>query len=236
MTRVLVRWVRLALPLLLLDGCGAGDAAPAAPSATPTATLAPPTAEERCATGSGEACAEAADAMRVSAPDRATALYVKGCEAGSAYGCARGAALVQPTDPVRAAAMLRAACDSGFDTSCNDLGYAAERGIGVPVDAALAFSLYAMTCDRGAPFGCFNEAIFLETGRSGAAPDEAGAARLYEKACAMGYDHACAAFGRLLWLGEGVPEDRARASGLLRASCTNGYAFACEFLSNHPAP
>lgn len=214
---------------LALAACGAPAAPAVTASSSGEATL-PKSADQRCAAGDAGGCADAADALRTVAPAGAAALYSTACDRGSAYGCARGAALVQSTDPARAFAMLKVACDGGFDASCNDLGLAAERGLGTPIDLPLALSLYTSTCGRGAAYGCFNQGVFVESGKGGATQDDAEAARLYRRSCELGYDHACAALGRLTWLGRGVSQDRDAGSRLLHKSCANGYAYACSFI------
>lgn len=236
--RVVVRALSAASFVALAPAAcgGAPSASAGAPAgAASQGAAAPRSAEEKCEAGAADACAEVADNARDRSPDHAAALYVRACDGANAYACARGASLVQPSDPRRAFAMLEVACAAGFDPSCNDIGFACERGLGTPVDLPRALSMYTTTCSHGAAYGCFNQGIFSETGRGGATKDDAEAARLYRRACDLGYDHACAALGRLTWLGRGVAEDKVGGAKLLETSCRSGYDYACAFLERQRA-
>jgi TPR repeat protein len=62
----------------------------------------------------------------------------------------------------------------------------------------------------------------------GVAKDEAKAARLYERACDLGWPAGCYNLAIMLELGRGVPQDRARAGDLYQLACTAGAAKACD--------
>jgi membrane associated rhomboid family serine protease len=83
---------------------------------------------------------------------------------------------------------------------------------------------YRSGCDVGDHIACARLGALLELGHGGPI-DDAGAAELYDKACALGDAYGCADRGLQL-----VTTEPARAKALLDRGCTGGVTRACEQL------
>lgn len=92
---------------------------------------------------------------------KATTLYSNSClynalscdQLGAIYLVGEGDL---PADPAKALPLLNKGCEGGVATSCNNLGAAYGRGLGVTRDAEQAAALYKRACDAGLNDACIN--------------------------------------------------------------------------------
>jgi TPR repeat protein len=173
-------------------------------------------------------------------------------DVAQAYLSGTGAA----KDVARAAALFQRACDHGGASACPGLGDLYASGKGVPKDAGRAAAAYKracdhgfvydlsgsalqMACDSGSGAACRQLSHLLSRGakEKGVAKDEAGAARLMERACDAGIAEACSDLGSSYdWRSE---ESKARAGAfaargvsLDEKGCAAGEGQACYRLGN----
>lgn len=110
---------------------------------------------------------------------------------------------------------------------------------------ARALARFEAACDGGLARGCEAAAEVLQDHRYyGVAADGPRAARLWDRACELGWAHACFRYGFYLWEGlmeavvldgEVVPyrwnDHRALGLPLVKRGCDGGVARACELLA-----
>ncbi|HBX92157.1 MAG TPA: hypothetical protein DEG79_04595, partial [Hyphomonas sp.] len=60
--------------------------------------------------------------------------------------------------------------------------------------------------------------------------DTARARQLYDKACDYGDVSGCAAYGNMIYTGQGGSKNVAEGTRLLQESCDKAYEWACERL------
>ncbi|MDH5428055.1 MAG: caspase family protein, partial [Nitrospirota bacterium] len=84
-------------------------------------------------------------------------------------------------------------------------------------------------CEKGNGEVCFHLASGYVLG-SGNTKDLGRGMGLFEKGCRMEHYDSCTALGSLLWIGDGVPQDRQLALALWEFSCKHGSARACQLL------
>jgi hypothetical protein len=131
-------------------------------------------------------------------------------------------------DPRGAIDLRKRACDHGDVAECMAAALALIPGPHVTDRAALAegFALFEIACKRGAPGGCNNLALMLDTGM-GVPVDTARAAVLMKKSCDLGDLRGCANLGSRYAFGTGVPKDRTRAREYLDKACRGGLPEGC---------
>lgn len=116
-------------------------------------------------------------------------------------------------DPAAIAARYASACQRGFPGVC-----APEEWTG---NLAAAGAAFGKRCS-GEPLACV-VAGWAKTHVDGVvsaeAPDPAGGARDFKRACGEAYAPACTSLGELHLVGVGVPQDLARAEALLEEGC-----------------
>jgi TPR repeat protein len=207
-------------------------------------------AQERCTGAKGEAlavldracahddvtgCNNLGTLLRDGAEDaprditRAEASFRKACPR-SATACESLGALLIETDAARATAALQAGCDSKQDANaravagcCYKLGLSYQHGLGIPVDAARAKSLYTLSCTQSVPDACYQLGLLELEGDA----DLPGAATHFRKACDLGAAPGCNNLGLMYSTGQGVPPNPALAVQYLQRSCDGGELRAC---------
>lgn len=121
--------------------------------------------------------------------------------------------------------------DSATPAACGRLGWAYERGEGVPRDEGRAATLYARACEGGDAWAC-NQLAFLYDGGRGVPEDPARAAALHRRACEAGLARACSNLGFLHEKGRGAPADAAAAARWYERAAAAGDAEGAYNLAN----
>jgi hypothetical protein len=151
------------------------------------------------------------------------------CMGGVTDECFSRGISVWEDDGATAARLWRAACDGGSVSSCANLGYLHEKGIGKDPDPQEAARLYRMGCDGGYARGCTNLGVLHHQG-IGREPDPQEAARLYRMGCDGGNALGCTNLGVLHRQGIGMDPDPQEAARLYRMGCDGGSALGCSNL------
>jgi hypothetical protein len=99
-------------------------------------------------------------------------------------------------DDVGGTRILMDGCRQGDAESCLWLGFAYERGRGVPADPAAALRAFATACDGDSAIGCAALGRMYLDGSAGGQPDPARALPYLKSACDHAYAFACAGAGR----------------------------------------
>ncbi len=147
-----------------------------------------------CERGSAEACLWAG---RFEEPgDMASRLYHLGCKLGSQEACMRRDA-AQGDNWAMPLGDMERACARGAAEVCERLGWAYQRGLSVPVDAARGEAYYRRAaerfeaaCEAGSGLDCSGAAALYEDG-AGVARSPALADTLYARACDLGDVKGC---------------------------------------------
>jgi len=105
---------------------------------------------------------------------------------------------------------LRKKAEAGDAAAQCDLGYAYEKGNGVPVDYKTALEWYRKAAAQNLPVG-LNNVGAMYAGGLGVPKDEAEAVKWYRKAANLGSEFAQNNLGIMLMEGRGVPKDLAEA-------------------------
>ncbi|MDA3047490.1 tetratricopeptide repeat protein [Campylobacter sp. JMF_08 NE1] len=128
---------------------------------------------------------------------------------------------------------LKYFCSRDFMSSCVNLGYAYDNGLGgLERDIFKAKDLYTKACDGDNATACYNLAILYSKGE-GVRQDKFKAKELYEKACDKNEYDACNNLGILYERGEGVKQGFCTANDLFLKACSGGNAVACVNLGNN---
>lgn len=194
-------------------------------------------AERGCSINHGPSCAEVAAIVFPQGPlhnsERALTSSLRACELGTALGCSNHAVSLRefrgPFDPARreVARFLRQGCrdDNGF--GCVLLARSMERGEdGIDRDPVRAFELYRDTCDRSAPYGCYEygQLAMRPNGARPADPEAAG--RALAAACDGGEAAACRMVAAM-WAESRDAEAPQRIASLLARGCELEDAESC---------
>jgi TPR repeat protein len=145
-----------------------------------------------------------------------------GCDAMRERTGGRGG--VEPD--VVTAEVHRMRCEGGDAWACGRLGFAYEKGTGVPKDLVRSSQLYQQSCDGGHEWGCYALAYAYADG-DGVAKDAARAVALFEKACDAKHLPACTQLAYRLEKAQGARRDDARAASLYERGCDADEAWAC---------
>ena len=131
-----------------------------------------------------------------------------------------------PADPKKAAEYYLRACDDlHYGMSCGNVGLHYERGDWFPKDEKKGNAYYALGCKYGEGRSCKYLAISMRDG-TGMQVDNAGAAKMFDKACDMGENDACDKLIEMYMAGKaGSPQE---ALDLERRQCDAGRADACN--------
>jgi TPR repeat protein len=164
---------------------------------------------------------------------QAAALYRKTCDTDDSIGCSNLAVFLYrgdgvDVDQVKAAALFEHGCALGDKGSCNNLGEAYLSGKGVAADPARGNALEKKACDAGLAFACENIAKSLLDADAGANP--ARGREMLQELCDGNNGDACAALGRMAFLGQGVAADPPGAAALFKRGCLAGDDSACVML------
>ena len=169
----------------------------------PEAETAAEVLERQCGQADVSACAslgwlyhDGAGVTRDAA--RAAALFAKACAGGHADAClleadARAEGRGVERDAERAGQLFQKACELGKPAGCTGVGVLELRR-GTAANLGRAAGLFRRACDDGDGAGCANLAALQEAG-FGVPRDGAAARASYAKACAQGYEAACARSG-----------------------------------------
>ncbi|MEM8553344.1 MAG: hypothetical protein AAGF71_00825 [Pseudomonadota bacterium] len=165
------------------------------------------------------------------AADPATQLdmLVAACADGVTDECDQRGVDRYEVDAYYAHRLWTAACAGGRASSCTNLGFLYERGLGVDQDYARAYELYEQGCDGGNAIGCTNLGVLYDEGH-GVDQDYASAHELYEQGCDGGNALGCTNLGYLYRRSLGVEKDYARAHELYEQGCNGGNALGCTNL------
>ena len=120
------------------------------------------------------------------------------------------------------------ACDGGVMSSCNDLGFLYQNGLGVRQDVVKALELYAKACDDGEGLGCENAGGLYDSGNAGVKKDLIKARSYYTKACDLSSAPACFNLAIMYDKGEGGAKDEAKALDMFEKACNLGYGKGCS--------
>lgn len=169
-------------------------------------------------------------------PAAAHSRLLRACDAGSGRGCNEAGfqkrdSTAVPGDLAGAASLFKRSCDElSNGLGCTALGFAYERGQGVPRSAARAESFYRKACSMAEGLGCSNLGVLRRDGVVGP-PDSAEAARLFGEGCKLGSGAACSNQGQLVLAGWGGRRpDSAAGRALHRTACDAGSAVGCRRL------
>lgn len=132
-------------------------------------------------------------------------------------------------DPGRANDFRRRACDAGHGEACNELGYAYEKGLGVPKDGEQSLAAYRKGCDAKNGMACRNAGVCHENG-FGTSKSLEEAARYYDLACGIGYARGCSDLAIACVNGYGVPRDLKKGAELFERACKDEVVDACAIL------
>jgi TPR repeat protein len=130
---------------------------------------------------------------------------------------------VAPQAPNDAFGSFERAANAGDAGAMVNLGFAYERGNGVPQDLAEARKWYEKAATAGNAYGMRNLGILYRDG-SGVAKDSAQARKWFEKAVAAGNIEAMNSLGLLYETGNGVPMDYAEARKWFQKAVSAGNA------------
>lgn len=122
-------------------------------------------------------------------------------------------------------------CARGDANSCETLGYAYDRAVGVKRNATNAARFYKRACDSGSNGGCFYLALMHYNDATGLVQDHVRAAELNRIACQT-IPEACTNLAALYERGHGVSKDWTEAVALQARACRGGHALACANLGN----
>jgi serine/threonine-protein kinase len=142
--------------------------------------------------------------------------------------------LYQQNRYVEAAPLLDQACNGGDGSSCSQLSWIYDNGLGFPKDHSRALTYSNKACDEGTPVECWESGLAYEMGDNGVAQDYALSAAYMAKACNGGEYVGCGHLGVFYENGEGVPKDADKAKGLLGSACNHGSDWACVELKKMP--
>jgi len=120
------------------------------------------------------------------------------------------------------------AADGNLSASFN-LALLLSKGIGGPVDAERAVSLFRRVADAGLAIGQYNLGLAYYSGQ-GVAKDNGQAQIWWERAARQNHAQAQFNLGALLWNGEGVQNNAGEAIKWFRKSSDAGNVQAREFL------
>jgi TPR repeat protein len=159
------------------------------------------------------------------------------CELGGLASCSElGSALLDeqvggPPDPPRSRALLKQACDAGDNAACVNLGYAEHKGLGGPVDAALARKHAMVACIDDDRDGCRNLAIYARKDPDVTPDDKLGA---FTEACFHGaLFQACGDAADLaLARKDRTADDDHQLRGLLAHACRLDGDPACRYYAD----
>ncbi len=148
--------------------------------------------------GSGEACAALAGDLYRSDPKTSFTVFQKGCEKGEFESCSElGHAyedgLGVDKNPKMAEGIFEKACKAGYARACGRLAPFFLEGLGdTKPDEKRGAQLSKEACDDGDMRGCDNYGVCLLNG-IGVDKDASAASPYLKKACAAGFQDACAA-------------------------------------------
>jgi TPR repeat protein len=128
-------------------------------------------------------------------------------------------------------------CAAGDPDKCANLGESYAKGIGVPLDAQKAATIYRDACDRGGVRACLLLGEAYAKG-AGVLKDTGQASAFLGRACEAGEEEACVRACDLLndsvrCLRVGVlsskgAKDLTRAASYFRKACENGHPLGCR--------
>ena len=153
------------------------------------------------------------------------------CEQDELWACYKLASvLIKPgvaQDPVSAMQLYDRCCAQGFLDSCNEVGYAHDKGIGRPADPAKAVTFYRKACEeQDVALACSNMAVMHRDG-IGVPKDLALTFAYRKKACALKNAKSCADLGVMLFHGDGVEKNEAEAVSYYKTGCDGNVGGAC---------
>ena len=150
-----------------------------------------------------------------------TIAILLGLAAPAWAGFAEGVAAYERSDYATALREWRPLAEQGHALAQSELGYAYEKGQGVPQDYAMAMMWYLKAAAQGILGAQFNIGTMYHKGL-GVPHDEAEAAKWYRKAAENGMGHAQYTLGLSHVLGKGVPQDFVSAYMWLNLAAAQG--------------
>jgi len=173
------------------------------------------------------------------------------CETGNGGSCSKVATAHRhgehlPKDLIRAGGYQVRGCSLGSSESCDglmELGFNLRMSFPDIRGQELAQECFITACDSGIKTGCWaancqlGEAPFCtqlaDAYRLGRAVKKSPqrALELYGISCTLGYDLGCIVQGTMLFLGDGVPQDRKQGEDIIQGACTSGSDRACAQLN-----
>ncbi len=135
-------------------------------------------------------------------------------------GYYEGNAAYERGDYAAALREWRPLAEQGHAIAQADLGYAYEKGQGVPQDYAMAIMWYLKAAAQGILGAQFNIGTMYDKGL-GVPHDQAEAAKWYRKAAENGMGHAQYTLGLAHVFGKGVPQDL--VSAYMRIASVRNY-------------
>ena len=150
---------------------------------------------------------------------RAMGVFEKACKMNNGQSCAHFASLClnTPSKQPQARKALRTACDLHLETACYTFAVLSEKGVGGPVDLAMAWWGMHQGCRLGSDKACEHMKTFTSNPRA-----------LNETACRAGNMDACLLVGEMADNGYYGPRDRSTAKAHYEAACRLGSATACN--------
>ena len=196
--------------------------------------------EAACPKSDSEACFDLARAYAygvVVAPDKAKAeeLFVKACGGKIADECVLlGSYLLQSNRNVSSNVTdyLIKACDASNMEACAGLGWAYDRGYGVPRHFSHAIDAYEKACTGGVVNACFSLSHIELEDPAFADNKKTGASVLYSK-CTLGDPAACHHYGILLLQGVSLGRNPLKAVLFFHRGCQGQFMESCSTLAGY---
>ncbi|WP_018149529.1 tetratricopeptide repeat protein [Henriciella marina] len=112
--------------------------------------------------------------------------------------------------------------------NCRKLGNIYRRGLGIDQDYARAKAIYDEACFDGRDADSCLEQAHVSFKGNDDNQDYEYARRLYKRACDLGDQTGCAAYGSMLYRGQGGMMERDKGKDYIQRACEIGDSWACD--------
>ncbi|MGV3622565.1 MAG: tetratricopeptide repeat protein [Archangium sp.] len=142
----------------------------------------------------------------------------RACRSGDQRACYWRANSLRHSDLEAAIELYEKSCDANVGASCNELGFFAKDGTGLPKSGTAAMEYWKKSCAAGNDDGCDSLGTGWRDGVGGE-KNAVEAAKAYALACEQLDEAGCTNLGRALMRGDGVARDAKRAIELWTRVC-----------------